>query len=408
MFPIISTIHDVLPAIKGRKDIKVSDKGDYTVITYAVQSKDLFNDPEHGKMRRECRGLIFRNSDGKIISRPFHKFFNMNETEETLQKNINIFAPHVVQEKMDGSMVRPFFKEQPGGPAIAFATKSGETDISELAHKAFMKLDNVDEKLDWIRDKLLSGQTPIFEFVSPFNQIVVPYEKEDFVFLALRDNVYGNYIRDRSYPGTLVKEHGYIDGIRATLHEYMMKTKGDVNREGDVLVFRNGFRVKVKSEWYVTAHKAKESLNIDRHIARMTLEDTFDDVVANIPEAMKEEVISKSQDFINKYYEKYAHLETMISDLDRFMDASFTDPTHRGNIRKNVAVNFVPSLLNPKMEAQFVYAHMGSKELEGVYKAVVLSHTNSEKRYNRLMEWLDEKTVPKYSHKDRDVNAYHC
>jgi RNA ligase len=57
-------------------------------------------------IRRECRGLVF-DKNGWILARRFHKFFNLNEREETLARNVDFSKPHSVLAKIDGSMISP-------------------------------------------------------------------------------------------------------------------------------------------------------------------------------------------------------------------------------------------------------------------------------------------------------------
>jgi RNA ligase len=57
---------------------------------------------------RECRGIIFHKETGKIISRRFHKFFNLNELDETHEDLVDVGRPHVLLDKMDGCLVSPF------------------------------------------------------------------------------------------------------------------------------------------------------------------------------------------------------------------------------------------------------------------------------------------------------------
>ncbi len=95
-FPYISTISDVLLAIEGRDEFVVAEKEGYTVINYNVMMADTFPDviddqasgmfeqyDYYAALRRECRGIIFDTATGEILRRPFHKFFNVNEREET-------------------------------------------------------------------------------------------------------------------------------------------------------------------------------------------------------------------------------------------------------------------------------------------------------------------------------------
>ena len=86
-FPEIRTIDDVLPAIEGRKEFYVTDKGYYKVINYHVNLEDTFPEIDEQDpipaVRRECRGIMFNTHSGRIIRRPFHKFFNLGERLET-------------------------------------------------------------------------------------------------------------------------------------------------------------------------------------------------------------------------------------------------------------------------------------------------------------------------------------
>lgn len=54
------------------------------------------------KIRRECRGLIFDAQTGKLLSRRFHKFFNIGQNEENASEKLNWNDEYVVVEKYDG------------------------------------------------------------------------------------------------------------------------------------------------------------------------------------------------------------------------------------------------------------------------------------------------------------------
>jgi tRNA splicing ligase len=115
-FPTIRNITDVLPFIEGVDEFKVIRKDWYTVINYVVALEDTFPSIEvaggsakmrkerqlEAAMRRECRGLVFDNVTGELLSRPYHKFFNVNEKPETHVNKVNLATPHVILEKLDG------------------------------------------------------------------------------------------------------------------------------------------------------------------------------------------------------------------------------------------------------------------------------------------------------------------
>ena len=102
-FPIITRIEDVLPHIEGFDEIIVAEREGYKVINYMVSTPRLWERSHGWEVRRECRGLIF-DDEGRLISRPFHKFFNLGEKEETLPNNVDVTELHHILDKMDGSM----------------------------------------------------------------------------------------------------------------------------------------------------------------------------------------------------------------------------------------------------------------------------------------------------------------
>jgi len=71
---VIGSLDDVLPHIAPNIGIIHSDHGAYSVINYVYAVDTTFETA----IARECRGLKF-DREGKLIARPFHKFFNLGE-----------------------------------------------------------------------------------------------------------------------------------------------------------------------------------------------------------------------------------------------------------------------------------------------------------------------------------------
>lgn len=195
-FPKIETINDVLPSIEGRDEFVVANREHYTVINYLVSMDDTFPEianpsemtetDRHYAIRRECRGLIF-DTDGKIISRRLHKFHNVGEREETQINKIDLSKPHVILEKLDGSMVTPISI----GGNIRWGTKMGITEVALGAEEFVAKNPQYQELARWC---ILNDKTPIFEWVSRKQRIVIDYAEDDLILLAIRDNVTGEYM----------------------------------------------------------------------------------------------------------------------------------------------------------------------------------------------------------------------
>lgn len=189
-FPTIRTIDDVLPHIAGRDEFNVNDKGDYITVNYAVAFEDTFTmtgpDDLGGAIRRECRGLKFYPS-GEIAARPFHKFFNVGEREETQPHVLDFGSDHVIMSKEDGSMTHAI--KLPSG--IRWCTKVGITDVSMMTEKFVAKNLKYEQFASACIDR---GLTAIFEYVGPHNKVVLDYETENMILLAVRENVSGIYL----------------------------------------------------------------------------------------------------------------------------------------------------------------------------------------------------------------------
>jgi RNA ligase len=192
-FPEIRTIHDVLPHIEGRSEFIVAEREFGTVINYVVAMSDTFNmegpDDIGGAIRRECRGLIF-DTDGNIMSRPFHKFFNVNEREETQTHVLDFTQEYTIMTKLDGSFVRPISYQN----RIQWASKMGVTHISEYVDEFLSGTKNINynEFAKWCLDTKI---TPIFEFCSKKNKVVIDYEEDRMTLLAVRENISGKYLK---------------------------------------------------------------------------------------------------------------------------------------------------------------------------------------------------------------------
>jgi RNA ligase len=188
-FPEIRSIHDVLPHIEGRSEFIVAEREFGTVINYAVAYADTFDmsGPEDltGAIRRELRGIIF-DTEGCIMSRPFHKFFNVGEREETQPYLLDFSRDHTIMTKVDGSMLRPIIHKG----KIRWGTKMGFSEVAEFAETYIENHPKYTDFATWCMSQSL---TPIFEYVGPFNKVVLDYE-ECMTLLAVRENVSGKYL----------------------------------------------------------------------------------------------------------------------------------------------------------------------------------------------------------------------
>jgi len=281
-FPTIDNISVVLPYLKGREEFRVMEKDWYTVVNYAVGFEDTFTlnpgETEHFmKIRRECRGLIFETSTGILISRPYHKFFNVGEKPETQINKVNLYEPHVVLEKLDGSMIRPI----PTTEGFRLATKAGITDV---AMNAEVFVADKPHYATFINKCIRKGTTPIFEWVSRKNRIVVDYPEDNLILTGMRYNDTGKYVDYQvmsnyatSWNIPVVKA---VDGLAVqNIDLFVKQVREWDDGEGIVLRFDTGHMVKVKADDYVLRHKSKDAINQEKNVIQTILEDAVDDLV---------------------------------------------------------------------------------------------------------------------------------
>jgi RNA ligase len=237
------------------------------VIDYNFVEKDTFNSPH----ALECRGLKFA-ADGQLIARPFHKFFNLGEKQSV--DDVDFTAPHRVLEKRDGSMIHPCWLEG----ELVFMTRKGQTPHADLARA------HADAGiLSLCCEMLEEGITPIFEFTSPENRVVVAYEGPELVLLAARHMISGAYLpwevltdHCARHNVPLVQAHDPVDDA----HRFTEAARALRGTEGYVIAFENGHRIKLKADAYVLRHKALDGLKYEKNVLAWIVEGAVDDVSA--------------------------------------------------------------------------------------------------------------------------------
>jgi RNA ligase len=316
-FPIINNISEVLPAIEGRDEFTVAVKEGYTVINYNVMMADTFPDVysdagvagcifKNGKwynkaaaIRRECRGIIFDTATGDIIRRPFHKFFNVNEREETQDHAVDLSRGHAILEKLDGSMIAPFIVN---GEMI-WGTKMGATDVAKPVEE-FVK--NNPQYAEFAQLSIDCGVTPIFEWCSRKQRIVLDYQEDQLILTAVRNMTTGKYafIKALSHLVPVVRTFDPQTDMKQFI-EYVRDLE---DLEGFVVRFDDGHMIKLKCDWYVQIHKAKEAILQDRNIVELILDDKLDDIKAHLPAEDRDRLTYFESQINSRILDRAAHL----------------------------------------------------------------------------------------------------
>ncbi|QJA43109.1 hypothetical protein [Phaeobacter phage MD18] len=308
-FPVIRTIDDVLPHIDD--NFRVVEKEGLTFINYNFMGPEVFphiHRPEvvniltdhaahRAAVRRECRGIVFDTASGAIVSRPFHKFFNAGEREDVSLDKIDVTRPHLLVEKLDGSMIRPLHI----GGGFRWGTKMGVTDVGMLAEEFVAGAtaagdDGYIRLAEACHDE---GLTPLFEFCSRRSRVVVDYPVETMVLLAIRNTVSGAYLprwQVRSLAGAFgvpVVENVDVAARQRPEEDHFVEAVSDLGAvmggirdadegEGKILLFEDGHAVKIKSDWYVRVHRAKDMMRSEMRLLALFFNDELDDLMATI------------------------------------------------------------------------------------------------------------------------------
>jgi RNA ligase len=192
------------------------------------------------EITKACRGLIL-DQEGNVVAKGFDKFFNIEEHNPEEIPN----EPFEVFEKLDGSLGILFWYQ---GKWI-LATKGSFTSDQAARAKEILKKYNF--------EPIPKGYTTLVEIIYPENRIVCGYgDEESLVVLSMINNSSGKeldytsllYISDETRM-PVVKKYDAIDDYK-TLKSLISK-----DREGYVIRFRNGFRMKIKGEEYVRLHR---------------------------------------------------------------------------------------------------------------------------------------------------------
>ena len=380
IFPVIETIDDVLPAIQNKPEFIVAERDNYTVVNYVVTMPDTFENPfEEGisadealyrKIRRECRGLIF-SSSGKIISRPFSKFFNVNEKEETQIDKIDMSQPYRLFTKLDGSFIRPL----PIGGQMFFATKMGITDI---ATQAYNFTDNHFEYIEFSFYCVDNNYTPIFEYISPNNRIVINYYVDNLVCLGIRNNYTGEYVNNFDEICALynipVVEHFNTNQIeKEGFARFIEDARNQTGIEGYVLRFDNGYMVKIKTEEYVLFHRSKEKSESEHLIIQPIVNEQIDDLKG----LLFKEDLEKVNEIEKWFWQSIQNQEYKYLELQR------TAYELSSGDKKKFALEIAPKM--EKSDASVVFQIFdGSKDIKSVLLDRVKRNSNRVKQYDEF------------------------
>jgi RNA ligase len=304
------TLDDFVYLSNHKKEIrhiveKVNGK-DVHIFHYMIATPDLFKE----EIERECRGITF-NDFGECICRPFHKFFNVGEREETLLKNIQWDKVTHVLNKIDGSLLCPVDID---GQIFWKTKKSFYSDIAIKIQNEWNKRHEFWNKYNSFIWKHGSPNcTMMFEYISPDNRIVIDYKTEELVYLCQRDIESGKYFDFAQITYNYMNINQTIKN-KIDYENIIYDIKQEEEKEGYVFYTSDNQAYKVKTQWYLDRHHLLSSLSY-KEIFKMIAEERIDDVVSELRLNRYDKQVKIIEFLIHEYSVLIKHEHIVVNEL---------------------------------------------------------------------------------------------
>jgi hypothetical protein len=246
--------------------IKIKKEDGFVIFNYNQLSSDFSNE-----IVKEARGIIFVEGEWEQpVCHAFDKFFNFGEPNVAQLD----WSTAVVSEKIDGSICRLWcyngrWHVSTNGMINAVKALTGDVRKENFldifwdgAVKNLAKVRYPGGLFRWLKD-LKTDYTYIFELVSPYTRVVIPYEYTDIYFLGARNNA-TNYqygcdensayaLNMQMFPRPKIYSMQTLEQVIAAANELQW------DNEGYVCYDKNFNRCKIKSPRYVIAHFARNN-----------------------------------------------------------------------------------------------------------------------------------------------------
>ena len=343
---------------------------------------------------RCCRGSVYDISEvgGDWTVKPYlMPFFKFNNYGENGADPIDWKGTLYVRDKLDGSLLK--LLKEPGGNDLWTTNRSFDlsVDVPELFPA------ETDEQLPppytfaALRDYSLRGHeeeirnlpegwTFMFELISPYNRIIVPYRKTKLVFLACRDGQgvernpeWAAETFGMTFETPKVYPFKSIDEVIA-----YCKSLDSNDREGVVVQDGNFNRVKIKSDHYRSLFllKGDDHFSSER-IFDAIKQESIDDALAAWPEIRPkvEEIIAEWIGFRNAMTRLCEKAVGFYQECRRDCDASTVEGQKEAKKRyamfvlekyKNLS-SFLFEAVKEKVDLETLFNKIGYKEFKNYW-----------------------------------------
>ena len=251
-------------------ELKINNK---TLLGFKYTTNTVYSE-DWDSVSLHARGIVFEYETGKVLARPFDKFFNLGEMINVETGELKSIAGYVKQhlgfDNLSGDYKHQKFRvmdKLDGSLGIAFWTGvdwyvktagSFESDQAKWANDWFDMLINPN-----ILDK---SKTYLFEIIYDEDKHPIEYDFEGLVLLGIIDTQTGieeplseilRVAKELNIRHAEVLEFTDFDEV-VKYAKNLPKTK-----EGVVITFENGFKLKVKGDEFLALQKIFHFLTKD-------------------------------------------------------------------------------------------------------------------------------------------------
>jgi T4 RnlA family RNA ligase len=138
----------------------------------------------------------------------------------------------------------------------------------------------------------------------------------------------------RQWDFAMVEQwHNTVQRGNKTMSSFVNFVRDLEDLEGFVVRFDDGHMLKLKCDWYVQIHKAKEKILQDRNIVELILDNNLDDVKAHLPQEDRDRLTQFESDFNKAVTDTVAYIVQILYYIDK-----------AGVDRKSYAINHAPNV----------------------------------------------------------------
>jgi T4 RnlA family RNA ligase len=281
----------------------------YRVFNYRLASYTDFQKPS----ALEARGITFLiNPEPLVVSRPYKKFFNLDENPFTM--GLDLTTCDSVSVKLDGSLITTYYNPY----TKKFGVKSKQDFFSDQSTMAWSYLTRPENLIftNYIYEIASNNYSVIMELISPANRIVIEYPKTELKIHGIRHNSTGELI----YKETdIFEKFGYNTDILMSMVYRSSSISEDFIKEIPCMTGTEGFvftkgndLIKLKTSWYKSLHHLKDSVNSERRLFESIIDETVDDVktMFTTDKFMMDAILEMESRVIPKYNHIISSVET--------------------------------------------------------------------------------------------------